>query len=180
MRRNVPAVVLVVASVFLSACATESSAPTTPDAEYGVSASVARDAQDVPGVFNTQLRATNEVAPTVTTSVAKGSAQLKVADDNSISFKVVIDNLAGEQFVAAHIHRAPATANGGIVADFVLTGFSAAELRSEEIVIRGTVTPRTGVNPAVLAERLRDETDQYYVNVHSATNRGGAIRGQLR
>ena len=127
----------------------------------------ARDAQNVPSVFNTQLRAENEVAPTVSTSMATGSAQIKIADDNTITFKLVIHNPAGEQFVAAHIHRAPITQNGRIVADFLLSGFTAEERRAEQIVLRGTVSPRAGVDPALLAERLRDETDQYYVNVHS-------------
>ena len=180
MHRTVPAVALAFVSVVMSACAKERSAPTAAKTASEITYSIARDTQDVPGVFNTQLRPENEVAPTVSSSVAKGSAQIKVADDNSITFQLVVQNPAGEQFVAAHIHRAPATANGGIVANFVLTGFSAEERSGKQIVLRGTITPHTGVAPAVLAERLRDEPELYYVNVHSTTNPGGAIRGQLR
>jgi len=66
----------------------------------------------------------------------------------------------------AHIHQAPAGANGAIVVMFFEVG--------EEPVLQGCTTP-TGTTAM---EILRNPTG-FYVNVHNADFPAGALRGQL-
>ena len=69
--------------------------------------------------------------------------------------------------ILAHIHNAPAGANGPVVVDFTqfIKGNS----------IRGCVT----VNPNLL-QAIRSSPANYYVNVHSEEIPSGALRGQLK
>jgi len=103
-----------------------------------------------------------EEVPAVTTS-ATGSGTITVKDDKSVSGSVTTKGIEG---LAAHIHAAPAGKNGPPII---------------------TLTKGADGEWKVPAEaKLTDE--QYaafksgglYVNVHSAANKGGEIRGQLK
>lgn len=103
-----------------------------------------------------------EEVPAVTTS-ATGSGTITVKDDKSVSGSVTTKGVEG---VAAHIHAAPAGKNGPPII---------------------TLTKGADGEWKVPADaKLTDE--QYaafksgglYVNVHSAANKGGEIRGQLK
>ena len=119
-------------------------------------------------VFNTQLRAENEVTPTPSTSVAWGSAQIKVYDDGMIAWKVKIHNPAGETFTAGHIHEGSATGTGP-----VRQGLFSGPTTDTQLDLRGSV-----MNAALASELVADPAN-YYVNFHTTTNPPGAIRGQL-
>jgi hypothetical protein len=104
----------------------------------------------------------SEEVPAVTTS-ATGMGTITVNDDMTVSGSVTTKGVEG---VAAHIHLAPAGKNGPPVVPLTKTG--------------------DGVWSVPAGAKLN--ADQYaafkagnlYVNVHSAANKGGEIRGQLK
>jgi hypothetical protein len=76
-----------------------------------------------------------------------------------ICFEIQVENI--DQIVAAHIHAAPAGQNGPVVVDFAGRP-------------RGCTTAA-----ARLIKAIRQHPENYYVNVHTSTFPGGAVRGQL-
>jgi hypothetical protein len=106
------------------------------------------------------LTGSNEVPP-VTTS-ATGSANITIGADRSVKAAVTAKDMTA---TASHIHMGAAGTNGPVIVPFTKTGdtFSAAadaKLTEEQYA-------------AYKAGNL-------YVNVHSAKNPGGEIRGQLK
>lgn len=106
------------------------------------------------------LAGSQEVPP-VTTS-ATGAGTITVKDDKSVSGSVTTKDIVG---VAAHIHLAPAGKNGPPIITLTKTS--------------------EGVWTVPEGSKLTDEqyaafkAGDLYVNVHSAANKGGEIRGQL-
>jgi hypothetical protein len=69
--------------------------------------------------------------------------------------------------VAAHIHgQAAAGANAGVVVDFTAS-------------VKPGASSASGCTKDADADPIAETPSLYYVNVHSAANPGGAIRGQL-
>lgn len=168
--------------IILAGCA--ESAPTSTD-EHAAHARVAGTQSAAPGlasvsaptdVFNVQLRADQE-PNNASTSEAKGHAQVKVLEDGTMEFQLVINNnKSGEIFNRAHIHKAAAGVNGPIHWDFLEAGNPVASITDHPAILRGVARARAA---AVLSDLLANP-HLYYVNVHSPTFPGGAIRGQLR
>ena len=77
--------------------------------------------------------------------------------------------VTGKLPVAAHIHVGEAGVNGGIVVDF--TSFGQAVDRDSKGCTRK-------VKKSLLSD-IAENPSAYYVNVHTAVNPGGQVRGQL-
>lgn len=103
-----------------------------------------------------------EEVPAVTTS-AKGSSSITVKDDMSVTGGVKTEGLMG---IAAHIHAAPAGKNGPPIITLTKKG------DNEWVVPEGA---------KLTAEQLAAfKAGGLYVNVHTAANKGGEIRAQLK
>ena len=111
--------------------------------------------------YRADLSGDQEV-PAVTTD-AVGIATLNYTNVvNSLEINVQVTGLSGP-ITGAHLHEAPAGENGGVVEN--LTPF-----------VRGN-TIRAIVAPGAYIDALR--AGNIYINVHTADNPGGEIRGQL-
>lgn len=107
------------------------------------------------------LSGANEVPPVATS--ASGSGTIMVGADKSVSGSVTTSGVAG---AAAHIHTGASGKNGPVAIPMSKNGDN------------GWVIPAG-------AKFTDAQYDAYkagdtYVNVHSAANKGGEIRGQLR
>ena len=95
---------------------------------------------------------------------ATGHASVRLNQgQNQVCFSIEANDLTTPA-VAAHIHKAPAGANGGVVVNFdvATNGLSGCVEASSDLI-----------------KDIRQNPWDYYVNVHNPTNPGGAIRGQL-
>ena len=110
--------------------------------------------------MNVPLSARNEVPPNAST--ATGAARLDL-DGSVLKWTVTYSGVSGP-VTAGHIHGpAPAGANAGVVIPF-----------------SGTASPITG-SATLSAAQLADlKAGLYYVNLHTAANPGGEIRGQIK
>ena len=110
---------------------------------------------------NLKLSGAQEVPP-VSTGAA-GTGQIKVAADGTVSGSVTTTGLAGTM---AHIHIGAMGVNGPVI-----------------VPLAGT-SPGVWSVPAgakLTAEQLSAyQAGNLYVNVHSAANKGGEIRAQLK
>ena len=106
------------------------------------------------------LTGANEVPP-VTTS-ASGDGAISIADDGTVSGSVTTKGVQG---TAAHIHMAAAGNNGPVIVPFTKEGD----------------TYKAPAGAKLNADQLKAfKSGNLYVNVHSAANPNGEIRGQLK
>ena len=106
------------------------------------------------------LSGANEVPP-VTTS-ASGSGTITVGDDGSVSGSVSTTGVAS---TAAHIHVGAAGTNGPVIVPLTKEG------DTYKVPAGAKLTE---------AQMSSFKAGDLYVNVHSAANPGGEIRGQLK
>ena len=107
------------------------------------------------------LSARNEVPP----NRSGGSGTAKVELDGSVvKWTVTYEGMSGP-VTAGHIHGpAPAGANAGVVIPFA----------------GSMASPITGSATATAAQIADMKAGLYYVNLHTAANPGGEIRGQVK
>lgn len=106
------------------------------------------------------LTGANEVPP-VTTS-ASGDGAISIAEDGTVSGSVTTKGVQG---TAAHIHMAAAGNNGPVIVPFTKEGD----------------TYKAPAGAKLNADQLKAfKSGDLYVNVHSAANPNGEIRGQLK
>ncbi len=114
--------------------------------------------------FKTNLGGANEVPPVN----SKGSGSATVTLDTATkqaTWKVEYTGLGGPA-AAAHIHcGAPAGGNAGVAVNLVPSGTPA--------------TPIQGSGAMTDAQIAQLEAGQCYINIHTAENKGGELRGQL-
>lgn len=114
-----------------------------------------------------------------------GVATFKLsADGTELSYRLIVANI--ENVTQAHIHLAPAGANGGVVV-WLYPGGPPATLipgRSDGVLMTGTITAANLVGSlagATLDDLLTHmRAGGAYVNVHTSLLPGGEIRGQIR
>ena len=94
---------------------------------------------------------------------AKGNGTITVKDDKTVSGSVTFSGLSP---TAAHIHEAAAGKNGGVIIPLTKTGDNTF-----------TVPPGAKLTDAQYESYKKGDL---YVNVHTAANPGGEIRGQLK
>jgi CHRD domain len=118
--------------------------------------------QIVPLQLRATLNGASEVPPVTTTATGTGSLTMI---GNQLSYVVSYSGLAGAA-TASHIHGpADVAHSAGILVPLnTPTGTS------------GTISGTLSLTPQVLADVLAGLT---YINVHSTTNSGGEIRGQI-
>lgn len=114
--------------------------------------------------FAAILGGENEVPPV--DSDASGVGRFHLAEDGTLSWEIAVRDI--ENITAAHIHMAPAGSNGGVVIPL----FTGAGAFDPDNPISGSAMLTPEQIDALLA-------GNYYVNVHTAANPGGEIRGQI-
>lgn len=132
--------------------------------------------------FATHLSGEEEV-PAVETR-AQGQATFKLSKDgDSLSYKLIVANI--EDVLMAHIHLAPAGANGGVVAWLYPDGPPGILIpgRFNGVLAEGVITADDLVG-SLAGEDLDAliaafENGMAYVNVHTTENPGGEVRGQI-
>ena len=105
------------------------------------------------------LSGAEEVPPVQT--AARGSGSFTVGDDGAVSGSVTTTGVAGTM---AHIHQGARGQNGPVIVPLTKNG--------------DTYTAPAGarLNEAQMAAFKKGDL---YVNVHSAANKGGEVRGQM-
>lgn len=113
--------------------------------------------------FRADMTGAQEVPPT--TSAGTGHADVALdSATKTITWKVTYGGLTSDAS-AAHIHGpAAAGANAGVVVSLAPNGMKSP--------LEGSAT----LTDAQIADLM---AGKYYVNVHTAQNKGGEIRGQL-
>jgi hypothetical protein len=110
---------------------------------------------------NVALSGDQEV-PAVKTA-ASGGGTITVNADKSVSGSVTTAGVSGTM---AHIHLAPAGKNGPVIVPLAKSGDN-----TWSVPAGATLTD---------AQYQAYKAGELYVNVHSAENKGGEIRGQLK
>jgi hypothetical protein len=138
-----------------------------------------------PATFVAHLTGAAEVAdPPVETS-ATGQAVFRLSRDGTeLTYRLIVANI--QNVTMAHIHLAPADANGPVVVWLYPDGPPAQLLpgRSSGVLAVGTISADDLVGPLMGAslEELIDalRAGDAYVNVHTTQYPAGEIRGQIR
>ncbi|EAR23129.1 CHRD domain-containing protein [Nitrococcus mobilis] len=143
-------------------------------------------------VFEADLSGDQEVPPV--TSLASGSAELTLNDTQTelaILISIVDLDLDGNQTSgvdgdnvgAAHIHRAPAGANGDVVFGFISPN---NDLNNDLVIdaAAGTIFSVWDLGEGNAGTTLADElpsllNEGLYINIHTPSFPGGELRGQI-
>ena len=132
--------------------------------------------------FRTQLSGDQEVPPVETNATGQAIFQLR-KNGTELHYRLIVANI--ENVTMAHIHLAPAGANGPVVAWLYPSGPPAQLIPgpSNGVLAQGVITSASLVGP-LSGESLSDLMDQIiagnaYVNVHTSQFPPGEIRGQV-
>lgn len=112
------------------------------------------------GDVKVKLSGANEVPPVTTT--ASGEGTISIADDGTVSGSVMTKGVNG---TAAHIHMGAPGKNGAVIVPLTKEGD----------------TYKAPAGAKLTADQMSAfKAGDLYVNVHSAANPNGEIRGQLK
>ena len=161
-------------------CGSSPSAPSTPPNTISFTAQLS-PANEVPPITNADQSARG--TGTFTLNLTRDSNG--TITDASGTFVYSVSGFpAGTTLRGTHIHEAGPGVAGSVVID---TGLSAATaitlpdgtLTNQTFSNRPLSNPSTPAANAALAQKIIDNPNGYYFNVHSGANPGGAIRAQL-
>jgi hypothetical protein len=129
--------------------------------------------------FKANLSGDQEVPPVETDTTGKFKLQLNKAETEAEITLTVSDGVRIRQ---AHLHCAPAGANGPIVA--FLAGDNAVGYDVDGKWISNVTLTDTSISNPLCGATLSELADsmsagKVYVNVHSVAKPGGVIRGQV-
>lgn len=134
-----------------------------------------------PETFHAKLDTASEVPPPSVGSATPSGTATFTNNGGSIGYKVTVTGL-NSAFTAAHIHGGAEGAAGLVLVPLKLTagpdGSAAGEGLIDASAIKGSnpdASPMT-LNDLLAAMRSGDT----YVNIHTANNKPGEIRGQIR
>jgi hypothetical protein len=113
-------------------------------------------------VFKATLNGASEVPPTTSTGTGTATTTLDTAT-RKLTWDVTYSGLSGPA-MAAHIHG-PAAPGENAPVVVPLTGKLTSPIKGSKILSPAQVTDL--------------EAGKYYVNIHTAANKAGEIRGQL-
>jgi hypothetical protein len=123
---------------------------------------VSGTAQAQTKIFKATLSGASEVPPTTSAGTGVATATLDTAT-NKLSWDVAYSGLTGPA-LAAHLHGpADPGQNAGVA-----------------VPLKVTPSPITGSKVLTSAQAADLEAGKYYVNIHTAANKGGELRGQLQ
>jgi hypothetical protein len=129
-------------------------------------------------IFTVQLSALNEVPPiTNAESTARGTAVITIdSAKNTIDFNVSLNSFPqGSAVNIAHIHPGVAGATGSPLISTTLTAGTVV-LTNGGGTFSFLQVPTSAANIAAILAAPQN----FYFNVHTTMNGGGAIRGQLQ
>lgn len=131
--------------------------------------------------YDAPLSGQNEVPPVE--SPATGEAEFTELNNDTIKYKVQINSTGGFNASAAHIHAGKEGENGEVVIDLLGTPTSKDKVTSYGMTFRGNLTD-AGLKGPMQGKTLTDliaamDSGDTYVNVHTAANPNGEIRGQI-
>ncbi|WP_035467809.1 CHRD domain-containing protein [Algoriphagus mannitolivorans] len=120
----------------------------------------------------------SEEVPAVN-SPGAGAARISQIDANTLKFEIRVANTSG--IAAAHLHLASAGMNGPVVVSLFSapspTGLVNGVVAEGMIVAADLVGPFSGKTIRDLIKEF--EAGKIYVNLHTSTNPGGELRGQV-
>lgn len=114
--------------------------------------------------YKAHLTAKDEVPANASTATGDGTFVLNPAT-KELSWNVKFSGLSGPA-LASHIHGPAAPgANAGVLIQFETPNSPAGEIKGSTFLV---------------TEQVADiQAGKYYVNIHTAANKGGEIRGQV-
>lgn len=188
-RRVFPALFV---TLLIAGCG-DSAGPLAPEPEQGPETVTSQDGKGVAlekklflsRIFIAPMSADQEVAATPVESRARGLSTFRLSrDGTTLHYTVLVSRI--ENVTMAHIHIAPAGANGPVVVWLYPAGPPPMliEGRLDGVLARGTITDAqvvgalAGQGLAGLLEALRE--GNAYVNVHTSQYPAGEIRGQVK
>jgi hypothetical protein len=166
----------IIAAAGILAAACGSSSPTTPSTPPNtiVFTAALSSQNEIPTITNADVNARG--TGTFTLNLTRDSAGAITAATGTFLYSLS-GFPAGTQIRLTHIHEGgPAIGSGSVVIDSGLTAANPITLND------GTLTNQTFTNNSVaaaLAQRIIDNPNGFYFNVHSVLNPGGAVRAQL-
>ena len=132
--------------------------------------------------YKAQMSGQNEVPPVQ--SNATGLAEFTVAENSTMKYRINATGISeATGITSAHIYSGDEGNNGEVVADLWKTPQSKDKDTAYGVIFRGNVTDSFLKGP-LQGKTLDDlmalmDSGDAYVNIHTATNPDGEIRGQL-
>jgi hypothetical protein len=177
MKKASFAAALLAGGLLLQACDNTAVAPVSVDQTNATAA-----ARLGGGSYNAHLTGDQEVALTPVVTNATGQINLKLsADGTELYYKLIVANIESVRF--AHLHLAPAGANGPVVVDLFMPMPLVPVISPQGVLKEGVITaaslkgPLAGKTLADLVAAI--EAGNIYANVHSIKYPGGELRGQV-
>jgi hypothetical protein len=129
--------------------------------------------------YDAALSGQNEVPPVETS--ATGEAEFTVPANGTIKYRINVTGIMNAS--AAHIHMAKEGENGEVIADLLNTPTSKEKDTVYGMIFRGNLTDASLKGP-MQGQTIDDltgamDSGDVYVNVHTAQNPDGEIRGQI-